>query len=159
MTGSDVTVVDGHKVKLPKDRSFVIGIEGGPRNPIQFTNWTGTSQHPIVITNKHATGRVQISDEVPGDPASPERNGLTLLHCQFIQVRGDNDPALRCGIEIARGATAGWQRQARSRGDRTQPGERSVKQRTFSMARNSALLPMRSPVVDVGEGHRGSVSA
>lgn len=100
--GNDVTVVDGTGVTLPANRSFVIGIEGGVRNPIRFENWTGTSEYPIVITNKHGTGRVQISDLVPGDPTATNRTAIAMNHCKYIQLRGDNDPSMRYGIEIAR---------------------------------------------------------
>lgn len=100
--GNDVTVVDGTGITLPTNRSFVIGIEGGVRNPILFQNWTGTTQFPIVITNKHGTGRVQISDQVPGNPSATNRTAIAMNHCKYIQLRGDNDPSMRYGIEIAR---------------------------------------------------------
>jgi hypothetical protein len=99
---SDVTIVDGAGIALPPDRSFVIGIEGVLRNPIEFRNWSGSAKHPIVITNRHGTGRVSISDLDPANPSAPHRNGIHLHNCQFIQLRGDNDPAHRYGIEIAR---------------------------------------------------------
>lgn len=97
-----VTVVDGTGVTLPTNRSFVIGIEGGLRNPILFRNWTGTAAYPIVITNRHGTGRVEISDAVPGDSGATPRNGIAMEHCKYIQLRGDNDPSMRYGIHIAR---------------------------------------------------------
>lgn len=100
--GNEVTVVDGSKVTLPVNRSLVIGIEGGVRNPILFQNFTGTPDYPIVVTNKHGTGRVQISDAVPGDSGATNRTGIAMNHCRYIQLRGDNDPAMRYGIEIAR---------------------------------------------------------
>lgn len=96
------TVVDGAGVTLPTGRSFVIGIEGGLRNPIKFTNWTGTAEYPIVIVNKHGTGRVEISDAVPGNPGAPRATAIYLQHCKYIDLRGDNDPAYRYGIEISR---------------------------------------------------------
>lgn len=99
---SDVTVVDGTGITVPADRSFVIGIDGGLRNPIEFRNWAGTSDYPIVITNRHGTGRVSISDLDPANAAAPHRNGIHLHNCKFVQLRGDNDPANRYGIEIAR---------------------------------------------------------
>ena len=52
-TPNAITVIDGTGITLPANRSFVIGIEGGTRNPIRFDNWTGTADSPIVITNVH----------------------------------------------------------------------------------------------------------
>ena len=99
---SDVTLVDGTGVELPPDRSFVIGIEGGVRNPIEFRNWAGTARFPIVITNRHGTGRVSISDLDPDNVSAPHRTAIHLHNARFVQLRGDNDPANRYGIEIAR---------------------------------------------------------
>lgn len=99
---NDVTLVDGVGVSLPTNRSFVIGIEGGTRNPIEFRNWTGSAEHPIVVVNRHGTGRVAITDLVPDAPGATPRTGLYINHCQFFQLRGDNDPAFRYGIEVAR---------------------------------------------------------
>jgi hypothetical protein len=99
---NEVTVVDGTGVTLPTNRSFVIGIEGGLRNPIQFQNWTGTSAFPIVITNVHGTGRVQISDAVPGNPSATRRDAIDMANVKYVQLRGDNDPSMRYGIHIVR---------------------------------------------------------
>jgi hypothetical protein len=99
---NDVTVVDGTGITLPTNRSFIIGIEGGTRNPIEFRNWEGTAAFPIVITNRHGTGRASISDADPNNPSATTRSGIVLVHCKYIQLRGDNDPAHRYGIEIAR---------------------------------------------------------
>ncbi len=100
---NEVTVVDGSLVTIPTNRSFIIGIEGGAvRNPIEFKNWTGTAQFPIVITNMHGTGRVQISDEVPGNSSATKQDGINMVGCKYVQLRGDNDPSMRYGIQILR---------------------------------------------------------
>ncbi|HYD84792.1 MAG TPA: chitobiase/beta-hexosaminidase C-terminal domain-containing protein, partial [Opitutus sp.] len=102
-TPNAVTVVDGTGITLPTNRSFVIGIEGGTRNPIRFNSWTGTAAFPIVITNVHnAAERASVSDEVPGDPNATRRTAIYLDDCKFIQLRGDNNPSFRYGIEVAR---------------------------------------------------------
>ena len=102
-TPNAITVVDGAGITLPSNRSFVIGIEGGTRNPIRFNNWTGTSDFPIVITNVHnSSERASISDLVPNDPNATRRTAIYLSNCKFIQLRGDNNPAFRYGIEVAR---------------------------------------------------------
>jgi len=110
---NDVTIVDGTGITLPAGRSYVIGIDGGTRNPIRFRNWAGTAEHPIMIVNRHGTGRVSITDLVPGDTAATPRTGIYVENCRYFHLRGDNDPAHRYGIEVARagGKTSGTGRR------------------------------------------------
>lgn len=35
-------------------------------------------------------------------PSATPRSAIVLTHCKYIRLRGDNDPTLRYGIEIAR---------------------------------------------------------
>lgn len=95
-----LTILDGTGKVLPSNRSYVIGIEGGTRGCIEFRNWTGTAAYPIAVVNRHATGRVIITDFTGSD--TPTFDGIKLVHCRYVQVRGDNDPAYRYGIEIAK---------------------------------------------------------
>lgn len=91
------TVVDGNGRILPTNRSYIIGIAGGARGPIQFKNWTAPNPlFPIIIVNQHGTGRVIITDS-PSNPTT----GLTLENCTFVRLLGNNDPAHYHGIEIA----------------------------------------------------------
>ncbi len=106
-TPNAVTTVDGTGITLPTGRSYVIGIEGGLRNPIKFINWTGSADFPIMIVNKHGTGRVEISDAVPGVPGASGATGIYMQHCKYLKLRGDNDPTYRYGIEISRAGGAG----------------------------------------------------
>lgn len=110
---NDYTIVDGTGVTLPANRSYVIGLDGGTRNPIRLINWTGSAEYPIVVVNRHGTGRVSITDVVPGVPTATPRTGILIESCTHLQVRGDNDPAHRYGIEIARagGKTSGTGRR------------------------------------------------
>ncbi len=97
---STLTVVDGGGRIMPTNRSFVIGLAGGLRGPIQFTNWTGSPEFPVVIVNQHGTGRVTVTDVVPGSTTYTRRDGIALSTCRYFQLRGDNDPAYRHGIEV-----------------------------------------------------------
>jgi hypothetical protein len=95
-----LTVLDGTGKTLPATRSYVIGIDGGTRGSIQFRNWTGTANYPIVVTNRPGTGRVTITDD--SGTGTPTLDGIDVIDCRYLQLRGDNDPAIRYGIEIAR---------------------------------------------------------
>ena len=70
-----VTVLDGTGKILPANRSYVIGIEGGPRGCIEFRNWTGSVEYPIVVTNRPGNGRVTISDYT-GSSTTPTADGI-----------------------------------------------------------------------------------
>jgi hypothetical protein len=96
-----LTTVDGAGRIMPTNRSFVIGLEGGLRGPLKFTNWVGSPEFPVVIVNRHGTGRVVVTDVVPGSTTYTRRDGIAFGDCQYFQLRGDNDPAYRYGIEVA----------------------------------------------------------
>ena len=103
------TTIDGTGRILPTNRSYIIGLEGGTHGPLVFTNWVATNPlYPVIIVNKHGTGRVVISD-VGGS----NETGITLDNCAFIKLLGNNDPAYYYGIEVAhaggskRGISAG----------------------------------------------------
>jgi len=94
---SDLTIIDGTGRILPTNRSYVIGLDGGTRGCVLIENFTASAAYPLIIVNRHATGKVVITD-VGG---AIKRDGLTVRNCQYFQLRGDNDPAYRYGIEVA----------------------------------------------------------
>jgi hypothetical protein len=108
---ADLLTVDGAGRTMPENRSYVIGLEGGTRGAIALTNWVGTPEFPVVIVNKHGSGRVTVTDVVPGSTTYTRRDGIALVNCKYVQLRGDNDPAYRYGIEVAQvGNKAGHSR-------------------------------------------------
>jgi hypothetical protein len=91
-----LTVIDGTGRILPTNRSYVIGLDGGTRGAIKIQNFTASAAYPLIITNRHGTGKVVITD-VGGSA----QDGLVIETCKYFQLRGDNDPAYRYGIEVA----------------------------------------------------------
>ena len=101
---SVLTTIDGTGRILPTDRSFVIGLDGGTRGCVVIQNFKASAAYPLIIVNHHGTGKVVVTD-VGG---TTKRDGLTIKNCEHFQLRGDNDPAYRYGIEIAKtGNTSG----------------------------------------------------
>ena len=101
---SDLTTIDGTGRILPTNRSYVIGLDGGTRGCVLIENFAASAAYPLIIVNHHGTGKVVITD-VGG---TTKRDGLTVRNCQYFQLRGDNDPAYRYGIEVAQvGSKAG----------------------------------------------------
>ena len=97
------TVIDGNGRILPTNRSYVIGLEGGTRGPLVFQNWIAPNPlYPVIIVNKHGTGRVVISDLGAPKPII----GILMENCAFLKLLGNNDPAHYYGIEIARAGGA-----------------------------------------------------
>src|SRR5690606_4230844 len=94
---SEPLVIDGREHTLPRDRSFVIGIDGGLRGGLVFTHWAAPdAEHPVIIVNRHGTGRVVIKDD-----GVNFRDGIRFEHCAFVKLLGNNDPAFTHGIEVA----------------------------------------------------------
>jgi hypothetical protein len=92
-----LTTVDGIGRILPTNRSYVIGIDGGTRGAIVFQDWTASAEYPLIIVNRTGTGKVVVTD-VGG---ATKRDGIAIKNCKYFQLRGDNDPAYRYGIEVA----------------------------------------------------------
>lgn len=91
------TIIDGTGRLMPSNRSFIIGVEGGVRSTLVFTNWTAVNpNYPVIIVNQHGTGRVVIKDD-----GVTYRDGIRLDNCSFIKLLGNNDPAHRYGFEVA----------------------------------------------------------
>ncbi len=99
-TSTPVTV-DGAGRVLPTNRSFVIGLDGGTRGSVTIQNFVASAVYPLVIVNRHGTGKVVITDVGGGTI----RDDLTIKNCKYFQLRGDNDPAYRYGIELAQNGT------------------------------------------------------
>ncbi len=117
---SDLTVIDGTSRILPTNRSFVIGLAGGTRGCIEIRNFTATPEYPLIIVNQHGTGKVVITD-VGG---ATRRKGISIVNCQYFQLRGDNDPAFRYGIEVAQvGSKAGLAQEGINLRGTTSDGE------------------------------------
>lgn len=93
---SVVTTIDGTGRIMPANRSYVIGLAGGSHGPLVFSNWTGSSAYPVIVVNQSGAGRVVVADV-----STAYANGIEVNNCSFFQLRGDNDPAYRYGIEIA----------------------------------------------------------
>ena len=100
---SVLTTIDGAGRVLPTNRSFVIGLDGGTRGCITIQNFTASAAYPLVIVNHHGTGKVVITD-VGG---ATKRDGITIRNCEYFQLRGDNDPSYRYGIEVAKVGNSG----------------------------------------------------
>jgi len=103
----DITRIDGQGRILPTNRSFVIGIDGGTRGTVSIENFTASAAYPLIIVNRHGTGKVFITEA--NKTATDNGNGadLTVRNCKYFQVRGDNDPAYRYGIELGPIGTPG----------------------------------------------------
>ena len=96
------TVIDGNGRILPTNRSYVIGLEGGTRGPIVLQNWIAPNPlYPVIVVNKHGTGRVVISDL-----GGSNTTGIVIENCAFFKLLGNNDPAHYYGIEVARAGGA-----------------------------------------------------
>jgi hypothetical protein len=101
---TDLTTIDGTGRILPTNRSFVIGLDGGTRGCVLIENFQASAAYPLIIVNHHGTGKVVVTD-VGGTTL---RDGITVKNCKYFQLRGDNDPAYRYGIEVAQvGSKAG----------------------------------------------------
>jgi len=94
---SEPSIIDGTGRLMPTNRSFVIGVEGGLRGTLVFTNWVATNpEYPVIIVNKHGTGRVVIKDD-----GVTYRDGIRFDRCAFVKLLGNNDPAHTYGFEVA----------------------------------------------------------
>jgi hypothetical protein len=85
---NQVGPVDG--ATIGAQPGWVIGIEAGTRQTLELANFHGTSSQPIIFVNKD--GRVRIG---PGG-----KRGIKVTGSSHFQIRGDNDPAHKYGIEV-----------------------------------------------------------
>lgn len=69
---------------------WVIGIEAGTRPSLLLTNFHGTSSQPIIFVNKGGKARI----------GPNEARGIKVTASSHFQIRGDNDPAYKYGIEV-----------------------------------------------------------
>jgi fibronectin type 3 domain-containing protein len=94
---STPSIIDGTGRLMPTNRSYIIGIEGGVRGTLVFTNWTAANpNYPVIVVNKHGTGRVVVKDD-----GVTYRDGIRFDNCAFMKLLGNNDPAHRYGFEVA----------------------------------------------------------
>jgi len=84
------TQVDG--VSIGAQPGWVIGIDSGDRTQrIRLANFAGTAANPIIFVNKG--GKVRVSDTTNGQ-------GIKLVNCSHVILRGDNSPGTTYGIEV-----------------------------------------------------------